>query len=142
MQNESEMLSARWQVWQQDTFDSESPRQVVASGVGLVAGLAELWSLHLAETVQANGQEGFLRYNLWWEQKQASIEITGDWAGKLRLKTWIDQVPDPGARQELLHRIAKAHQSQIERGAGSQPILAVAKVAQDLNAFMQRLADF
>lgn len=139
MQNESETLSAQWQVWQQDTFDRESPRLVVASGVGLVDGLVELWSLHLSETVQANGQEGFLRYNLWWQQKQASIEVLGDWRGQVRLRKWVDEMPDAGERRELLGRLVEVHQAQIWRGATSEPILAAAKIARDLRAFIQRL---
>jgi hypothetical protein len=139
MQNESEALSARWQVWQQDTFDRESPRLVAASGVGLVAGLVELWSLHLSETVQVNGQEGFLRYNLWWQQKQVSIEVCGDWRGQVRLRKWIDEMSAVGERRELLGRLAEAHQAQIRRGATSEFILSAAKIAQDMKAFLQYL---
>ena len=136
---ESETLSARWQVWQQDTFDRESPRQVVASGEGLVDGLVELWSLHLSEAVQANGQEGFLRYNLWWRQKQASIEVCGDWRGQVRLRKWVDEMPGAGERRELLRKIVEAHGAQIRRGATSELILSAAKIAQDLKAFLQHL---
>jgi hypothetical protein len=139
MQNESETLSARWQVWQQDTFDRESPRLVMASGAGLVDGLVELWSLHLSETVQANGQEGFLHYNLWWQQKQASIEVFGDWRGQVRLKKWIDGMSDAGEREKLLGRLAEAHQAQVRRGATSEFILSAAKTAQDLKTFLQHL---
>jgi hypothetical protein len=136
---ELETLAAWWQVWQQDVFDRESPRLVVASGEGLVDGLVELWSLHLSETVQANGREGFLRYNLWWQQKQASIEIRGDWRGQVRLRKWVDEMPGAGERRELLRKIAEAHQSQIRHGATSEPILAAAKIDHDLRAFIQRL---
>ena len=45
---------AVWQVWYQDNFDRETPRRVEVEGEGLVLGLAELWSRHLFETVQAD----------------------------------------------------------------------------------------
>ena len=49
---------AAWELWYQDLFDRECPRQVEVRGQGLVQGLAELWARHLFETVQVDGQKG------------------------------------------------------------------------------------
>lgn len=80
---------AEWEVWYQDTFDRECPRQIEIAGLGLVNGLIELWARHLYETVQANGQKGFSRFNLWWKQKGQSIQVIGEWEGLIQLREWI-----------------------------------------------------
>ena len=66
---------AEWEVWYQDLFDRECPRQVEVSGRGLAAGLSELWARHLFETVGVDGQKGFSRFNLWWKQPKKSVMV-------------------------------------------------------------------
>ena len=124
---------ATWKLWYQDMFDRECPRKVEVHGQGLVQGLAELWARHLFETVQADGQKGFSRFNLWWQQKNESIEITGAWEGMVRLRQWVFDSQRTASRgylddgdRELLMEIALAHSYLIMAGQSSEPILSAA----------------
>lgn len=137
---------AEWQVWYQDTFDRECPRQVKVAGRGLVRGLSELWARHLFETVQANGQKGFSRFNLWWKQKGQSIEVVGEWEGATRLRAWVfgeKQRPDKGYVQEgdekLLSKVATTHASLALAGQTSEVILTAAKMSVSQENFEARL---
>ena len=137
---------AEWQVWYQDLFDRERPRQVEDSGRGLVKGLAELWARHLFETVQVDGHQGFSRFNLWWEQKQKSIEITGAWDGMVRLRKWIfgnkrsasQGYLDDGDR-ELLMDIALLHSYLIIVGHNSEWIFEAAQNCKKVEDFQEKL---
>ncbi len=66
---------AEWDVWYQDLFDRDTPRQVEVSVWGLVTGLAELWARHLFETIEVDGQKGFSHFNLWWYITTSAIGI-------------------------------------------------------------------
>lgn len=127
---------AVWEIWYQDTFDRECPRQVEIAGHGLVAGLIELWARYLHETVQADGREGFSRFNLWWKQESKSIEIVGEWAGAVRLRGWLYGDQRQADRKDiLLQGIAIAHQEQILKGETSEKILAAARELENREAF-------
>jgi heme-degrading monooxygenase HmoA len=137
---------AEWEVWYQDTFDSECPRHVEATGHGLVEGLAELWSRHLLGTVRPNGQPGFSRFNLWWKRENRSIEIVGEWEGLVRLRKWVyggkqrtGEKSGEQANIELLKKIAKVHQHLILRGDTSIEIVAAARDCENRQDFEQRL---
>lgn len=132
---------AEWEVWYQDTFDRECPRQVVIFGQGLVEGLIELWSRHLYETVQANGQKNFSRFNLWWKQENKSIEVVGEWEGVVRLRGWVyeDKRQTNKEDTDLLKRITIAHKNQILNGETSEKILAAAKALENREEFEQWL---
>ena len=132
---------AEWQVWYQDTFDRECPRQVEISGQGLVEGLTELWSRHLHETVQANGERGFSRFNLWWKQESKSIEVVGEWEGVVRLRGWVyrDKQQKNKKQTDLLKRIAIAHKNRILNGETSEKILATAKAKETREEFEEWL---
>lgn len=137
---------AQWQVWYQDTFDRECPRQVDVSGQGLVAGLAELWARHLFETVRADGSQGFSRFNLWWKQRSESVVIAGDWGGMVRLRKWLfgeKQRMSRGyvgeADAGLLLRIVTAHAHLTLAGQTSEPIFSAAMASADRKDFEDRL---
>jgi hypothetical protein len=136
-----------WEIWYQDTFDRECPRQVEIAGLGLAEGLIELWARHLFETVQANGQKGFSRFNLWWKQKGQSIEIVGAWAGLIRLREWVfgdkrqareGYVKD--GDEELLAKLAVTHANLILAGQTSEIILEAAGTSGSRKDFETRLA--
>ena len=125
-----------WEIWYQDTFDRECPRQVEIAGQGLLEGLIELWTRHLFETVQANGWKGFSRFNLWWKQERKSIEIVGEWEGLVRLRGWVYGGQRQTGRgyvekvdKELLNKVAAAHENHILSGETSEEILAAAKAS-------------
>jgi hypothetical protein len=133
---------AKWQVWYEDLFDRECPRQVQAAGRGLAAGLVELWSHHLRETVQADGWRGFSRFNLWWVQAGQSVNVVGDWEGLVRLRGWIFGSPlrekkdhfgavDP----DLLMTVAAIHSSLIAAGKTSAEIVSAALTADSREDF-------
>lgn len=128
---------AEWDLWYQDNFDYECPRQIEASGVGLLKGLTELWARYLRETVQANGQKGFSQFNLWWKQESRSIEIVGDWRGAVRLRTWI--VGKHGGNQDLLMQVALTHCHLILAGQTSEPILEEAGTVVNRQEFERQL---
>ena len=132
---------AEWEIWYQDTFDRECPRQVEIIGQGLVEGLIGLWTRHLYETVQANGQRGFSRFNLWWKQESKSIEVVGEWEGVVRLRGWVyeDKQQKNKRHTALLKRIAIAHKDQILNGQTSEKILATAKAIETREKFEEWL---
>jgi len=137
---------AEWQVWHQDNFDRETPRQVDVAGRGLVTGLTELWARHLFSTVRMGGWEGFSHFNLWWTQEQKSVRVRGPWDGMVRLREWIfgdKQRLTRGYVEEgdrvLLKRIAAAHGCLIVAGQSSEVILRAAKDSADRDDFDRRL---
>jgi hypothetical protein len=140
---------AAWEIWYQDTFDRECPRQVDVAGVGLVNGLIELWARHVFETVQADGQKGFSRFNLWWKQKGQSIKVIGEWGGLIRLRGWIfgdkRQAYEGYVQEgdgELLREVASAHASLVLAGRTSEAILAAVKASVDREDFETRMEEF
>lgn len=139
---------AEWEIWYEDTFDRGCPRQVEIAGQGLAKGLVELWARHLFETVQANGQKGFSRFNLWWKQEGQSIEIVGAWAGSTRLREWVfgdkRQAREGYVRdgdEGLLAKLAVTHANLILAGQTSEAVLAAASASRDREDFEARLAD-
>jgi hypothetical protein len=148
-QNRNAEPHPEWEIWYQDTFDRECPRQVQVDGRGLVEGLVALWARHLCETVQANGQQGFSRFNLWWKQEHKSIAVVGEWDGLVRLRGWVyggqwsagKGSVETGDR-ELLTKVARAHKNLILRGATSEEILAAARESGSRDDFEQRLQCF
>lgn len=143
---ESQASEAEWEIWHQDMFDRERPRQVEIAGRGLVDGLMELWRRHLFETVKPDGGKGFSRFNLWWKLEQKSIEVVGDWQGQVQLRRWVfgatprrnmEDVDEGG--KALLHKIAVAHKEKIMRGKTSEEILAIAKSSVSREEFEKQL---
>ena len=137
---------AEWEVWYQDNFDRETPRQVDVAGRGFAAGLTELWARHLFETVQVGGQKGFSRFNLWWKQEGKGVEIVGAWGGMVRLREWIfgdkrrsvkGYVED--GDQGLLMRVGATHGRLILAGQSSERILAAAEDSLSRDDFEKRL---
>jgi hypothetical protein len=138
---------ATWEVWYEDTFDRDCPRQIEVAGQGLTAGLSELWSRHLYETVQVDGQQGFSRFNLWWIQQRKSVAVVGPWAGMVQIRSWIfgnkRQIHKAYARggQELLTTIAGTHGYLLLAGQSSERILVTAVEAMNREDFVKRLGD-
>jgi len=135
-----------WEIWYQDTFDRECPRQIEISGRGLESGLVELWARHLLETVTASGGKGFSRFNLWCKYETISIEILGEWGGQVRLRGWVyggkKQAGERGAakrEKELLKFVAAAHKNLILEGKTSDAILALAAVSEKKEDFKNRI---
>ena len=126
-----------WQVWYQDTFDRECPRQIEVTGQGLQAGLIELWDRHLSETVQANGSHGFARFNLWLKDAQRSIMIDGDWDGLVRLRGWKQAVG-----RSFLKEVSRVHTALIQKGTNCDQICSVARDARSRLDFEQWLAEY
>ena len=81
--------NSEWKIWHQDNFDLECPRRIEVAGEGLLNGLKELWKLHLFETVQESGQEGFSHFDMWWARDKMSIRIVGIWDGQVKLRSWV-----------------------------------------------------
>ena len=142
---------AEWQVWYQDMFDRECPRQVEITGQGLTAGLAELWARHLFETVGADGGRGFSHFNLWWKQARKSAEIVGAWAGMVRLRGWVFGRRQQASKgylgdgdKDLLMRVAEVHGGLILAGQTSERILAAAEDCmsrEDFESHLLRMSD-
>lgn len=138
---------AEWDLWYQDNFDYECPRRIQLSGKGLVKGLIELWTHHLRETIQPDGQRSFSRFNLWWKRERRSIEIVGDWSGAIRLRTWVlEEQPRIFRRfaktnRHLFTQVAITHCYLLLVGKTSAPVLEAAKTAHDRRDFEQQLLE-
>jgi GNAT superfamily N-acetyltransferase len=138
---------AEWEIWHQDTFDVDCPRQVELAGRGLVKGLVELWARHLFETVQPNGQLGFSRFNLWWKQKTCSLTVAGEEAGAIRLRQWIfgdtrstRQGYAQAGDEKLLEAIAAVHSRLVLADQTSEAILAIATTSTSREDFLAQLS--
>ena len=142
---------AAWEIWHEDTFDCDCPRQVEFAGRGLVNGLVELWARHLFETVRPDGRRGFSRFNLWWKQPKRSLEIVGQREGLIQLRRWVfggGQHAGPGRAQagdrDLLREVAAAHCKLALANQTSEAILAAAAAAanrEDFETQLSRLAE-
>ena len=111
-------------------------------------GLTELWARHLFETVQASGQKGFSRFNLWWEQRGQSIEVVGDWEGQIRLRKWVfgdKRTARAGyvraGDKKLLTKVAEVHSKLILAGQTNEAILTAARAAASRKDLETRLLD-
>ena len=119
-----------WEIWHQDNFDPDTPRQVFLTGEGLFNGLTKLWVWHLYETVQKDGFISFSKYNLWFKQTKRSIEVIGDIPGQKKLHKWLfrDYLSSnvdckDAVDQYLLGFIVKAHLNLLEEGRTSEIII-------------------
>jgi hypothetical protein len=124
-----------WELWHQDSFDRESPRQVEAAGRGLVQGLYELWAHHLRETVGARGQRGFSRFNLWLKREGKSIRIVGSWEGMTRLRDWVYSDGERVRAPDLLRKVATLHAKLVLEKQDGAAILAAAGAEQSRASF-------
>lgn len=138
--------SAEWEIWYQDTFDIECPRQLELVGRGLINGLIELWARHLYETIQPDGSEGFSRFNLWWKGRARSITITGDMAGQAKLRSWVFGERRSSiknyldiADQDLLALIAEAHSFLIFKNQTSARIIDQAVQSNHKTEFVNQM---
>jgi hypothetical protein len=137
---------AQWDLWYEDTFDRECPRQIERSGRGLAQGLVELWARHLHETVQAGGGRGFSRFNLWWKQAGKSIAVSGDWDGLVLLREWVFGAKErPGAGysggdRALLRKVATAHRELVLADETSERIAAAARACGNRRDFEEFLS--
>ena len=131
-----------WEIWFQDMFDRECPREAVVSGEGLLKGLVELWSLYLYETIRENHSMGFSRFNLWLKQEGRSVEIVGDLDGAVKLREWVfeETRQRSGGNVELLERIAAAHINLMMKDETSFHILKTAKEMGSLREFESHLS--
>ncbi len=143
------MAEPEWELWYQDTFDRECPRQMEHTGRGLEQGLRLLWTRYLRETVGADGQRGFSYFSLWLTSERRTIHVTGTWQGAVRLRKWIFEVPaHPGGSgnrprdTELLQKVVAAHARLVRAGQRSDAILAVAAAATSRAAFERWLDEF
>lgn len=130
---------ATWKLWYQDSFDRECPRQVELEGVGLPAGLYQLWAHHLRESILENGGEGFSHFDLWWEQEKTSIRIAGNREGQVKLRNWIYKEK---ADEGLLMKIATSHQNLVHGGETCEQILEVAAAADNFDDFLEQLDQY
>jgi len=135
-----------WEIWYQDTFDRECPRQIDIAGRGLEDGLVELWARHLLETVTEIGGKGFSQFNLWCEGENIGIEIEGEWGGLVKICDWIyggeAQAGKSGSARkdvDLFKLLAVTHKTQILKGGTCDVILALAVVAETREDFIKQL---
>jgi len=137
---------AEWELWYQDNFDLECPRQLERAGRGLISGLIELWAHHLYETIQPNGFLGFDRFNIWWKQRKCGIDIVGEMAGQLKLRQWVYGEQRSGysgcldiADKDLLEVLAEAHSRLAMNGQTSEVIVDKAIQSNNKKAFLNQV---
>ena len=139
-------IQADWEIWYQDTFDQDCPRQLELTGCGLITGLIELWARHLYETVQPNGVLGFSHFNLWWKQRRCSIEVVGEAAGQVKIRNWVfgqrclnsSSFLDV-ADTSLLKSICEIHAELVLRGQTSEEIILIAHLLNDRQNFIEQI---
>ena len=138
--------TAEWELWYQDNFELECPRQMDLSGRGLVEGLMELWAHHLYETIQPNGFIGFSRFNLWWNQRDCSVNIVGEKSGQIKLRQWVYGEQKSNylgcmhiADKDLLRMIAGIHSKLIISDQTSETIIKEALLSNDKEEFIKRI---
>lgn len=126
-----------WKVWYIDTFDRECPPQCEAEGRGLTAGLVELWTHYLDETVGADGEETFSKFYL--ESALTTFSIATDpREGAFRVRQWVFATSH--ADTALLQEIATAHAGLYEAGSkDAGPILEAAAASEERRDFERRL---
>ena len=144
-----ETTEIKWELWYQDVFDRETPRQVEKSGSGLVAGLMELWLHHLGEAIIADGRVGCSRFNLWLKRDRISIRIMGEGEGLVKLREWIFSEHESsghrlrqGADHELLQAIVEIHNRLLRVGETNKKIVNLAATSRSRKDFEERLAAF
>ena len=137
---------AEWNLWYQDNFDRECPRQIDQSGTGLINGLIALWARHLYETIQPTEFLGFSRFNLWWKQRNRSIKVVGDLAGQRKLRRWVygdKKSPYAGcmeiADKNLLSELAEAHSRLVLIDQTSEPIIDKALQSDSKDEFCDQI---
>ena len=137
-----------WQLWYQDQFDPDCPRQLEYAGQGLVAGLKTLWLHHLRDSVLPDGGSGFARFNLWLPQEKRSITIKSVSLGIKRLRRWVlqpDPVFDPTASGQsnewLLRKIAQAHCNLIAKGLDEDKLCQIAVQSGNQSEFIDALTE-
>lgn len=135
-----------WEIWHQDNFDPDTPRQVISTGEGLINGLTKLWIWHLYETVQKDGFISFSKYNLWFKQPKRSIQVIGDIAGQKKLRKWLfgDEISGISSSkdavdQHLLDIILKVHLLLLKEGKTSEIIIERASKSDNRYQFEKLL---
>ena len=136
-----------WEIWDEDTFDRETPQMRDAKGKGLVAGIKALWLRFLLETVRPNGQEGFTRF-YFRPQSPIGAPIKGPWEGAVRLRSWIFGTKSWGYRgrleaadRQLLEAISHIYAQLLLQERSSEPILTLAAEAADRRDFTVKLEE-
>ena len=147
--NDGLLETAQWELWYQDTFDRESPRQKEVTGIGLKQGLCNLWAYHLYETIRPEGFTGFSHFNLWLNQKKLSIEIKGDLKGQIKLRQWLFEGRSAKllpllqiADETLVSLIAEFHIQLGLKEQTSARIIEMADAARDRDDFMGEIMAF
>lgn len=137
---------AMWELWYQDTFDQDTPRQKELAGTGLKQGLCNLWTHHLYETINSGGFIGFSHFNLWLNQQKVSIEITGNLNGQLKLRQWVFEGRSAKhlsilqiADEEILNLIAELHIHLGLNDQTSDRIIEMASSASGRDDFIREI---
>ena len=140
---------AQWELWYQDSFDRESPRQKEVTGIGLKQGLCSLWAYHLYETIRPEGCIGFSHFNLWLDQQKLSIEIKGDLKGQIKLRQWLFEGRSVKhlpllqiADETLVTLIAEFHMQLGLKEQTSARIIEMADAARDRDDFLGEIMAF
>jgi hypothetical protein len=147
MNDKNWIFEAEWEIWYQDTFDRDTPRNKEITGQGLLEGLIELWARHLFETVKSDGKMGFSRFNLWLKQERRSIEIAGDMMAQSRLRRWVcgsNRNTTQGYKEvadlALLSLIAEKHLDLFLQGDTNEKILSIVNSSKNRDDFSNQLS--
>lgn len=144
MLRDADDKAMEWILTCDDLFDRECPPMVEAEGKDLLDGLTLLWSKHLREGLQDDGQRTFCRFGLSWSEAGVTVAATDvDYylrhhaAGAPKLRRWLLS----GGPQPLLSILARAHLRLLQRCAqgAADCILEAAAKAEDRSDLERRL---
>lgn len=112
-----------WQLWHSDTFDTDFPPSLQASGTNIVQGLYELWLYTLKEGILDNGSASFSRFHLIWGNTASSrvdVFVTPfNNLSLLKLRQWAHLMSQnenrEGHREPILLRLAQLHYELLQQ---------------------------
>ena len=118
--------ASAWQLWHTDTFDTDSPPFLQASGTDIVAGLYELWFHTLNEAVLENGSASFSRFHLTWgDTASARVDVYVEPfhnPSLLKLRQWVQLAYDDKSSEEeqgkaIILSIAQRHYELLQKSS-------------------------
>ena len=142
--------SSTWQLWHNDSFDSDFPATLQASGTDIIQGLYQLWLHTLKEGVLDSGSSSFSRFHLTWGNTPAArVDILVnpfDNRCLLKLRRWANLMSHhqeaAETRDAILWRLAQLHFELLQMSRRwTSPAIDWNAEARELLARLEMMTD-